>query len=207
MKRQKLVIVHGLFMRAPVMLALHKRLSQQGFDCKSINYPTRSQSLHDNAQIQIPALRAFAQGEPLGFIGHSLGGLLIRHLQAQWPEGFSDGRVVSLGTPHQGSAVAAYLYADAMRRTLIKHAWPQGLDGNAPDWPQEIPLLSIAGSKPYGVGRLFQVFDDASIHDGTVSRAETHLPSAHAELLVDHTHMSMLFASELIVPIAGWLRS
>lgn len=204
MKAQKIVIVHGLFMRAPIMLALHSRLSQQGFLCKSINYPTRNQSLYDNALAQRDALADFARGQPLNFIGHSLGGLLIRHLQAQWSEGFVGARVVTLGTPHQGSAVAAYLHADARRRALIKHAWAQGLDGHAPAWASDIPLLSIAGSKPYGVGRLFQVFDAARIHDGTVARDETHLPNARAHLLTHHTHMSMLFARDLIAPITQW---
>lgn len=203
----KVVIIHGFFMKAPIMWALHHWLEKEGFECLSISYATYRLTLAENVRRKLPKIKAFAAGDTVHFIGHSLGGLFIRHLRAQWPEGFTNSRVITMGTPHQGSAAAEYIQRKGWERLLLNNAFPVGLDGNVPPWPKEIPLLSIAGSKSYGVGQmLFQLYGDDVINDGTVAYQETLLPEAQASLLCYETHMTMLYSRNLIAPISRWLK-
>ena len=205
---RKVVIVHGFFMKAPIMWSLHKRLEQKGFSCMSISYATYQKTLAENVQRALPNIQAFAGGDPVHFIGHSLGGFFIRHLRTVWPEGFSASRVVTMGTPHQGCSIADYLVRRGWEKPILNRAYYEGLDGSPPPWSKDIPLLSIAGSNDSGLGMAkllvgAKVADP--INDGLVGYSETLLPEAQASLLVHETHMTMLFSQPLIAPICRWL--
>jgi hypothetical protein len=63
------------------------------------------------------------------------------------------------------------------------------------DLPREIGL--IAGSRSAGLGRLFA--DLPQPNDGTVAVDETHLPGANAHLVLDVSHLGMLWSQ----PVAG----
>lgn len=144
---KKVLLVHGLFMQAAMMKPLAARLRRQGYTCLALTYPTRKQTLHDSVIAHLPRIQDFAGGGPLHAVGHSLGGLYLRHLLAIWPQGLAGGRIVTLGTPHLGSKVGAYLRARGWQGNLLGHCWEAGLDGHAPPWDADIPLLSVAGTK------------------------------------------------------------
>lgn len=206
-KAGKVVIIHGFFMKAPIMWPLQWRLEQAGFNCLSISYDTYRRTLVDNVRRKLPRIQAFAAGEPVHYLGHSLGGLFIRHLHLQWPEGFRGSRVVTMGTPHQGCAVADYLVGKGWQKPVLHGAYPHGLDGATPPWPAGIPLLSIAGSNPHGLGMVRLLFGakiQDAVNDGVVGYHETLLPEAQASLLTHETHMTMLFVRDLIAPISRW---
>lgn len=207
---RKVVIIHGFFMKAPIMWPLQRRLEEQGFTCLSISYATYQRTLADNVRRALPKIEAFAAGEPVHFIGHSLGGFFIRHLRNIWPEGFVGSRVVTMGTPHQGCSIADYLVRRGWEKPVLNRAYQDGLDGCPPAWDEEIPLLSIAGSNDSGLGMVRALFGAQvadPINDGVVGYHETLLPEARASLLVHETHMSMLFSKALIEPITSWLNS
>ncbi|MDO4642388.1 MAG: hypothetical protein Q4A74_00950 [Cardiobacteriaceae bacterium] len=151
-KPQKVFLVHGLFMRATMLFPLAHRLQQLGYQCLRITYPTQRQPLRTSVHQHLECIQSFAQDETLFFLGHSLGGLFLRHLQDIWPQGFIDSRVVTLGTPHLGSKVGRYFHDRSWGQRIIGHSWSEGLDGSAPKWNVKIPLLSIAGTFPLGFG-------------------------------------------------------
>ncbi|MBV7435285.1 hypothetical protein KRX19_09640 [Cardiobacteriaceae bacterium TAE3-ERU3] len=207
---RKVVIIHGFFMKAPIMWPLQRRLEEQGFTCLSISYATYQRTLAENVRRALPKIQAFAAGEPVHFIGHSLGGFFIRHLRSIWPEGFVDSRVITLGTPHQGCSIADYLVRRGWEKPVLNRAYHEGLDGAPPPWSIEIPLLSIAGSNGLGLGIVRVIFGAQVadvINDGVVGYGETLLPEARASLLVYETHMTMLFSKSLIKPIVNWLNA
>jgi len=130
----KVLLVHGLFMRAAMLQPMAVQLRRRGYQCLALTYPTRKQTLHDSVAQHLPQIQAFADGDPLYAVGHSLGGLYLRHLHQQWPQGLARGCVVTLGTPHLGSKVGRYFHEHPWRRRILGHCWEQGLDGDAPAW-------------------------------------------------------------------------
>ena len=202
----KVLLVHGLFMRATMLRPMMAQLRRRGYRCLALTYPTRKQTLHDSVAQHLPRIVEFADDAPLFAIGHSLGGLYIRHLHQQWPQGLAAGRVVTLGTPHLGSKVGRYFYERPWRRRILGHCWEQGLDGNAPAWDAAIPLLSIAGTKSVGVGSALGIFAADEPNDGTVAVSETELPQAAALYRLHTSHSALQFDRQAAVLADRWFR-
>lgn len=200
MSSKKLVLVHGLFVCGRIMRPLARHFHGLGYETLILDYPTRTKTLAETADDWLPRIRQFADGEPLDFVGHSLGGLLIRHLRARMPTQMR--RVATLGTPHIESAAGQYFrrFRDGK---IIGKSWQNALDGHAPAWDADIPLLSVAGTKSNGLGKWFGLFRD-EISDGTVALAETRLPQAAAYCEVPYGHTSMLFAKEVHEVLVRW---
>lgn len=202
----KVLLVHGLFMRATMLRPMMAQLRRRGYRCLALTYPTRKQTLHDSVAQHLPRIVEFADDAPLFAIGHSLGGLYIRHLHQQWPQGLAAGRVVTLGTPHLGSKVGRYFYERPWRRRILGHCWEQGLDGNAPAWDAAIPLLSIAGTKAIGVGSALGIFAADEPNDGTVAVSETELPQAATFYRLHTSHSALQFDRTAAALVDRWFR-
>ncbi len=202
----KVLLVHGLFMRATMLRPMMAQLRRRGYRCLALTYPTRKQTLHDSVAQHLPRIVEFADDAPLFAIGHSLGGLYIRHLHQQWPQRLAAGRVVTLGTPHLGSKVGRYFYERPWRRRILGHCWEQGLDGNAPAWDAAIPLLSIAGTKAIGVGSALGIFAADEPNDGTVAVSETELPQAAAFYRLHTSHSALQFDRTAAALADRWFR-
>ena len=202
----KVLLVHGLFMRATMLRPMMAQLRRRGYQCLALTYPTRNQTLHDSVAQHLPQIQDFAGDASLFAIGHSLGGLYIRHLHQQWPQRLAAGRVVTLGTPHLGSKVGRYFYERPWRRRILGHCWEQGLDGNAPAWDAAIPLLSIAGTKAIGVGSALGIFAADEPNDGTVAVSETELPQAAAFYRLHTSHSALQFDRTAAALADRWFR-
>ena len=202
----KVLLVHGLFMRATMLRPMMAQLRRRGYRCLALTYPTRNQTLHDSVAQHLPQIQDFAGDASLFAIGHSLGGLYIRHLHQQWPQRLAAGRVVTLGTPHLGSKVGRYFYERPWRRRILGHCWEQGLDGNAPAWDAAIPLLSIAGTKAIGVGSALGIFAADEPNDGTVAVSETELPQAAAFYRLHTSHSALQFDRTAAALADRWFR-
>lgn len=103
------VLMHGLARSNAAMWLLNLRLKKAGFHVKTVGYRslnrTPEQIVEDISQ-QIDQC-CKGQTNKVHFVGHSLGGLLIRaYLQDN--EVNNLGQVVLIGTPNQGTKVADY---------------------------------------------------------------------------------------------------
>ncbi|MFP4182882.1 MAG: esterase/lipase family protein [Thiohalospira sp.] len=185
------VLVHGLWMPGPDMALLARRLRRAGHTPRIFRYPTTRATAAEHGAALAGYVAALPRsGDPtLHLVGHSLGGLVIRYALER---GIArPGRVVTLGTPHQGSAVAAAMAGRRGLRWSLGDAWEGGLDGDLPPWTGARELGSIAGTRPHGVGQFFGPLERP--HDGTVAVAETRLPGVpHAT--VPASHMGLLFS-------------
>lgn len=174
----------------------------QGFTARGFSYATTRRPLRDGAAGLLDFCQQ-SEAETTHLLGHSLGGLLIL-LMLQDHEWRRPGRVLFLGSPLNGSAVA--------RRAL---SWPGGehlfgraktlLTSGALHWPDQRETGLIAGTRGLGLGRVTGGLEVPN--DGTVSVAETLHPglSAHQELPVTHT--GMLYSAQVAEAAAGFLRS
>lgn len=189
-RRQEVVaLVHGLYMRGFCLALLARRLTQAGYRTVLFSYP----SLHSTPAALVELVRpvlARLDAPAAHWVGHSLGGLIIRQLLARAPE-LPPGRVVTLGTPHQGCRIARRLEQRGWR-FMLGESGQLGLLGDAPPWTGERELGSIAGVLNVGLGRLFGPVEPPA--DGTVAVAETYLPGMTDHICLPVSHTGMLFS-------------
>ncbi len=103
------VLLHGLWHHPGIMLRLKAALETQGWVVANVGYPSMRLPLAAHGEAASLAARALAQdgaGE-IAFVGHSLGGLVARTAMASAAtQGWHPGRLVLIGSPAQGSAIA-----------------------------------------------------------------------------------------------------
>ncbi len=194
------ILVHGLWMTGLELRWLGRQLERGGFRVRYFRYRSWSGSL-DRAAAQ---LRRFVerQGEGLfHLLGHSLGGIVIaRMLERGDPAGL--GRIVLLGSPQQGSALAAVLERCRAGRFLLGPVAGEGIVRNRPASLAGREPLVIAGTLSFGFAGLFGV---AVPNDGTVAAVETQVPGA-SPILVRASHMGMLFSRAVAAGICKFLK-
>lgn len=139
---------------------------------------------------------------PPPFVGHSLGGLVLRHFAAAHPDKVS-GRIVTLGTPHCGSMAAERVRSMGLGTSLLGGSYRYALDGAAPPLPPGIELGSIAGSKPQGLGRMLGLHGS---QDGTVLVGETRCPGMGGHIVLPVSHSGMIFSRTVAEQTAHFLR-
>ncbi len=197
---QTVVLVHGLYMHGACMVLLARRLSRQGYRTRLFTYPSLRQTLADSA-LALATLVRSAETPVVHLVAHSMGGLLVRHLFACAPA-LPPGRVVTLGTPHQGSCVARKLGAGRLR-FILRHGLERGLSGDLPPWPADRELGSIAGTLNVGLGRLFGPAPAPA--DGTVTVAETRLTGMHDHICLPISHTGMLLSPLVAEQVGAFL--
>ena len=98
--------MHGLGRTRASMALLAERLERAGYDVTNVDYDSRAGTLAEHAETLAAEVSACcAAAARVHFVGHSLGGLVIRRYLADSPPE-SLGRVVLLAPPNQGSEVA-----------------------------------------------------------------------------------------------------
>ncbi len=184
------VLVHGIWMPGTEMGLLRWRLRRRGWYAVQFAYPSVTRSVADN----VLGLQRFLEklkNDEVHFLGHSLGGLLILRLFAEFP-GQRPGRIVALGSPFRGSWVARRLAEQPIGRGLLGHAAHILQEGYV-ELPSGRDIGVIAGTRPIGMGRLLPGMPGPS--DGTVLVQETRLaeirhhrtlPVSHTTLLLSH---------------------
>lgn len=195
-----MVLVHGLWMPGFDMIPLQRRLNARGFRALRFRYP----SLRRAPRVNAAELAAFVDrinAPVLHFVGHSLGGLVIRHLFDTYPRQ-RPGHIVTIGTPHKPSHTAQTLYRAALL-PLLGLSIEEGVIGGAPAWTGSHALGVIAGTQPIGVGRLMPGLPKPN--DGTVAVSETNCDHMADHITVATTHTGLLFSREVAEQTALFL--
>ncbi|MCG9758969.1 MULTISPECIES: alpha/beta fold hydrolase [Pseudoalteromonas] len=185
-KIESIVVLHGLYMSGFVMRPLSARLGKSGYRILNLSYNT----LTPNIDEICAAIDTFVGDRPAALVCHSMGGLVARaYLERGSATSKQVKKVVTLGTPHKGSAIAKHMH-DKGLELLLKNS-VEFLLSNNQDWPFDAKLYSIAGDLPIGLMPLLQ---KGSQSDGTVLLEETKL-SGMAEHKVFHlSHTSLIYS-------------
>jgi len=115
------------------------------------------------------------------------------------------GRIIMLGTPHNGSGVAHRLAAIPLLRRLMGRSYACGLDGLMPPFPDGHQVGVIAGNRAFGFGMLLGRL--AGDNDGTVTIEETKLPVTVAHIVLPVTHTGMQFSGLVADQVCAFLKT
>ena len=207
--REPVVLVHGLWMIGHEFSVLRHRLqARHGYDVHVFPYP----SLHGDAaeigaELAEFARRCAAPAERVHVVGHSLGGAIayraLEHGLREVP-----GHTVVMASPLNGCRAAHGAVQFSMLRSLLgPHVLHELAEGCERRWPVDArrSLGAIAGSRRLGIGQFFAHFDEDN--DGTVAVSETVIPGLTDHLVLPHSHIGMLFASDVADQVAHFLRN
>ncbi len=195
------ILVHGLWMGSPSMALLAWRLRRAGFAVRLFHYFSTGESPAAAAR-RLNRMVARCKGTVVHFVAHSLGGIVLAHLFDRGVTGRT-GRAVLLGSPMQDCTVARDMNRKGVAWALGAAGW-QGLLEERPAWRGEVPVATIAGNRPVGLGRLVARIDGP--HDGAVAVRETEVPGA-VQAVLPVTHTGLLVNREVVARAIAWLRA
>ena len=186
-QRETVVLVHGLYVHGLWMRLLEYWLEQAGYQTVNFSYPSMTRSPAENAEDLRQHLQR-VNAPTVHFLAHSMGGLVVRHLFHHYPQQ-RPGRIVTLGTPHQGSYAAQVMHYSGLG-FVVGQAMENGLLGQAPAWTAPNLLGSIAGTLNVGLGLLFPGMPAPA--DGMIAVVETQFPGMSDHICLPVSHMQML---------------
>ncbi len=194
------MLLHG-FGGLPIMSRPQARmLRKAGFETRELGYDSWGKSLQelcDRLAPRVARIVANAAG-PVHFVGHSMGGLVIRALLSrQRPANL--GHVVMLGTPNAGSEVADFVNSWPVLRPILGKAAAALVTERAATveallGPIDYSLGIIAGDWHVPVAALSRLI--AGPNDGKVSVASTGLPEAADHITLPVPHTMLLYQSD-----------
>jgi pimeloyl-ACP methyl ester carboxylesterase len=170
------------------MWPLRRRLRRAGFVTHQFSYPSLDSDIRAQAQ-GLAALIETLDDRPFHIVAHSLGGIVAIDTLLTHGTGHAQ-RVVTLGSPLAGSAVARKMAMSPRLRWLLGRSRDSLIHG-IQRLPGDVEVGSIAGTRVAGIGRLFLRRDDAN--DGSVGVAETQVPGLtdHMKLPLSHNGLQL----------------
>lgn len=189
--RGHVVLLHGLRRTSASLVYAEYRVRRAGLTPVNIGYPSRRAPLEALAEHVAERLPA-ASGDPLYFLTHSMGGVVLRVLAHSFrPKNLT--RAVMLGPPNQGSQLAT-----GVRNTWISR-WFLGPSGQQiGHLPDSVPNQLGAVDFELGVIAGRSSLDPLSLlvageSDGRVSLQETKVDGMKDWISVRRSHALLLF--------------
>lgn len=190
MKVKHIIVLHGLYMSGFVMRPLCARLEGSGAKILNLTYNT----LDPNREAIFSQIDAFIGDQPSALVCHSMGGLVARaYLEADSLASKHVTKVITLGTPHQGSHIAQKMKQKGFE-SFLKNSVEFLLSTNG-NWPFKAKLYSIAGDLPIG---LMPLIVKGSRSDGTVLLDETKLKGMAEHKVFHLSHTSMIYSRQVV---------
>jgi pimeloyl-ACP methyl ester carboxylesterase len=200
-ERDRVLLIHGLWMNGLELTLLRRRLRKAGFRTRRFHYPTLRASLEANARRLAHCIES---NQPRHIVAHSLGGLVTLRAFEIGPD-LPVERVVFMAAPVRGSSVARALMARRWGGRLLGQSGPGVLAAShEPAWRFAPALGVLAGTQSAGLGRTTTRFDGAN--DGTVAVAETFIDGAADNVTVNAGHMTLVVSREAADQVTHFLR-
>jgi pimeloyl-ACP methyl ester carboxylesterase len=184
--QRSVVLVHGYLANRSTLFPLAAYLRLRGLkQVLQFNYDSRAGVVRGALALR-EFLRRHVRGGRIDLVGHSLGGLVSRCYVQELGGHRRVDRCITLGTPHQGTYNAYWLWSRVGAELRPDSPLLARLRASAPATPRVRFLSVIAGSDNLVIPRVF---------------------ASHEERLVieDLGHLSMLFSPTLLRRVADWL--
>jgi pimeloyl-ACP methyl ester carboxylesterase len=202
--RTAVIFVHGAIVRGWEMVVLRQRLRQLGYRVRQFHYSSMLRGLDDNARRLSRFVRE-TEGDVVHVVGHSMGGVLIRHAFEQDPDP-RPGRLVAIGSPltdcwvgRRFLRVHPHLGRLMIGRTVLDHI-SRPCD---PVWRGARDFGVVAGTYPVGIGAVFSSLPKPS--DGVVLLGETRLEGIRDHVTFRLNHFGLLFSKRCCAQVACFL--
>lgn len=205
MNRELVFLLHGLYMNSFIMTRFARHLKKECYLVSIIDYNSVNidiYSLFDKINNEIEK----HQPSKVHFIGHSLGGLMIREYLSKNDLNLP-GRVVTLGTPHQTASIAnklKELNLDFVLGNAKDYGLIKPLDHNK--WEFEHELGTISGTKALGVRQVFFPSEDDIQTDGTVTLLESKLDGSIDDIELDVNHTALVYSRDVMNHAISFLK-
>jgi pimeloyl-ACP methyl ester carboxylesterase len=205
-QNEKVVLLHGLGRSETAMALLGSRIRAAGFEVIRIGYDSIGEPPESILATVGQEIDACCKEwpEPVHFVGHSLGGLIIRGYLAEGTVR-TPGRVVLIATPNAGTPLVDK-YRDSWWIGLVgptakslgtgPDSFPNSLP--APDFPVGV----IAGAREARFLDLIPGDDD-----GLVPVESTKLTGMLDFIIVDSNHAMMRYSGEVARQTIAFLRT
>jgi len=202
------ILLHGLARTENSMAALQSALEKEGYCVINSDYDSRAGDIETLAVEAIePALAACRPAQPVHFVTHSMGGILVRQYLAHHQID-NLGRVVMLGPPNKGSEVVDnlrdvpgfhFFHGDAGLELGTGEASVPNQLGKA-----DFDLGIIAGTLSVNL-ILSSMIPGAN--DGKVSVESTRLEGMNDHIEMEVTHPFMMSNDAVIEQVLHYLET
>ena len=203
--RKKVVLVHGYNKNQRDMLQLKHQLESLGYQGILVNLPLTYQTIEHCSMVFETKIATIISGlgrdEKLCFVGHSTGGLIIRHFLANTNYTHRIDRSVLIATPNQGSQLAYFAaklprFVTNIYKTL-NSLHPDNVRNLKLNNPETLEIGAIAGSKSdLFLGKLIQ-----QENDGRVEVSSVHYRGLKDFIVIPYGHKEIhqqLVTAELV---------
>lgn len=205
-KNDMVILLHGLGRGTTSMWMLDYRLSQAGFDVHRIGYDSLTQSPDQIVEHVSKQIKACCQSSArkVHFVGHSLGGLIIRaYLEKERPQHL--GRVVMLGTPNQGTAAVDYFRQFSGFNMLGSTTRSLGTDSKSFPLSLSEPNYPVGVIAGYTTLKLNEWYLKG-IDDGLVTIEATKIPNMTDFITMNAGHAMLRYKSSVARQVVAFLK-
>ncbi|QUJ70070.1 alpha/beta fold hydrolase (plasmid) [Photobacterium sp. GJ3] len=201
------ILLHGLARTAHSMDRLADALSDADYQTVNVDYPSTQHPIETLAATVIPdALSQCDHTQPVHFVTHSMGGILVRQYLSQHDLN-NLGRVVMLAPPNQGSEVVDSFHDLALFQWIYGPAGQQ-LGTERTSVPKQLgpvhfDLGVIAGNRSLDFLTSWPLPEP---HDGKVSVPSTRVEGMRAHLVMPATHTFIMRDETVIAQVIYFLQ-
>lgn len=187
------VLLHGLWRGWRAMQPLARALENEGFSTLNIPYPSSRLPIHRLVAHVRKQVKEKVGDEPVHFITHSLGGILLRSLLAEEVPWKTE-KVVMLAPPNAGSEIIDWSKKHPLLHTAIGPAGRElasdGVPRTLPSLPPDVQAAVIMGNR-CSIPIFKKLLGEEN--DGIVSAAKGRIDGlvGFSVINADHTFIQM----------------
>jgi pimeloyl-ACP methyl ester carboxylesterase len=198
--REAVILAHGLWMGGWAMQGLRLLISRRGYAAHTFDYRSVARGLDEHACL-LAACVAQLRQPAVHLVGHSLGGLVIlRYLRNHGEQRI--GRVVLIGTPVR-ACMAGVRFENTAAIERLMGASREIWRSLPEDYRPQCEAGVIAGSRPWGIGRLLMRLPGTN--DGVVRLDETEVTGMRDRIVLPVSHSGMLVSPRVAHQVAAFL--
>ncbi len=197
------ITLHGLLRSRYSMSYLGWQIRKHGYEVHNYGYWSLRHNLGEQALLLHNFLQKITSPkQPLSFVTHSLGGIIVRRFALDHGSQYNLKRVVMLGPPNQGSCYARFLSKHFHLEHILGPAFLELCNLHMEPATEIIETGIIAGGTLDNKGLLPFIKEN---NDGFVALSETILQGAKDVIVVPSLHSVLMYKSTAIKQTISFL--